>query len=108
MAPLRIETVIAGGNREFTDYIIRWIAWSIQNPDRQAEVALVLIGEKGSGKGTLAECLQRIFGLHAFQVSSSDEVIGRFNGHLQDTVLLIADEAFWETSTNNAQGDCKR
>src|SRR5262249_42315530 len=89
-----IDAVVAGGNAEFADYVIRWIAWAIQHPDRQAEVALVLIGEKGAGKGTLGRCLQRIFGLHAFQVSSSEEVIGRFNGHLQDCVLLIADEAF--------------
>jgi hypothetical protein len=90
-----IEAVVAGGNSIFAEYVIRWIAWSIQHPDRQAEVALILIGEKGCGKGTLGRVLQRIFGLHAFQVSSSEEVIGKFNAHLQDCVLLIADEAFW-------------
>jgi Family of unknown function (DUF5906) len=58
-------------------------------------VALVLIGLKGVGKGTLVRCLQRIFGAHAFQVTSREEVIGKFNGHLQDCVLFIADEAYW-------------
>jgi hypothetical protein len=90
-----IELVLAGGNQEFADYIIRWIAWSIQNPAAQAEVALVLIGAKGAGKGTLVRCLQRIFGAHAFQVTSREEVIGKFNGHLQDCILFIADEAYW-------------
>ena len=65
-----IEEVLAGGNAEFAEYVIRWIAWSIQNPAAPAEVALVLIGEKGAGKGTLVRCLQRIFGAHAFQVTS--------------------------------------
>jgi len=88
-----IETVLAGGNAEFADYLIHWIAWSIQNPDKQAEVALVLIGVKGAGKGTLVRCLERIFGQHSFQVSSREEVIGKFNGHLQDCILFIADEA---------------
>jgi hypothetical protein len=90
-----IEVVLAGGNREFAEYIIRWIAWAIQNPAAQAEVALVLIGAKGAGKGTLVRCLQRIFGAHAFQVTSREEVIGKFNGHLQDCVLFVADEAYW-------------
>ena len=90
-----IEEVLAGGNAEFADYIVCWIAWSIQNPGAPAEVALVLIGEKGAGKGTLVRCLQRIFGAHAFQVTSREEVIGKFNGHLQDCVLFIADEAYW-------------
>jgi len=90
-----IKVVLAGGYEEFADYLIKWIAWSIQNPDRQAEVALVLIGAKGAGKGTLVRCLQRIFGAHAFQVTSQEHVIDKFNGHLQDCVLFIADEAYW-------------
>jgi hypothetical protein len=90
-----IEKVIAGGNAEFADYVVRWIAWAIQNPAAQAEVALVLIGPKGVGKGTLVRLLQRIFGAHAFQVTSREEVIGKFNGHLQDCVLFVADEAYW-------------
>jgi energy-coupling factor transporter ATP-binding protein EcfA2 len=90
-----IEVVLAGGNEEFALYIVRWIAWAIQNPAAQAEVALVLVGPKGAGKGTLVRCLQRIFGAHAFQVTSREEVIGKFNGHLQDCVLFVADEAYW-------------
>jgi hypothetical protein len=34
-ARLHIELVLAGGNEEFADYIIRWIAWAIQNPQFQ-------------------------------------------------------------------------
>jgi hypothetical protein len=90
-----IEEVIAGGNAEFAEYVVRWIAWAIQNPAAQAEVALVLIGHKGAGRGTLVRVLQRIFGAHAFQVTSREEVIGKFNGHLQDCVLFVADEAYW-------------
>ena len=90
-----IETVLAGGNAEFADYLIGWIAWAIQNPGAPPEVALVLIGGKGAGKGTLVRCLERIFGQHSFQVSSREEVIGRFNGHLQDCILFVADEAYW-------------
>ena len=90
-----VYKVVAGGNKEFGDYVVRWIAWAIQHPDRHAEAALVLIGLKGVGKGTLVRCLRRIFGVHAFQVTSQEEVIGKFNAHLQDCVLFIADEAYW-------------
>jgi len=90
-----IEVVIANGNKEFAEYVVRWIAWAIQHPAEAAEVALVLIGEKGAGKGTLVRCLELIFGLHTFQVTSRDEVIGKFNGHLQDCILFVADEAYW-------------
>jgi hypothetical protein len=90
-----IRDIVAGGNREFAEYVVKWIAWAIQNPGRQAEVALVLIGEKGAGKGTLVRVLQKIFGRHAFQAQNSDQVIGRFNAHLGDCVLFAVDEAHW-------------
>ena len=87
--------MLAEGNEEIAEYIENWIAWAVQHPDRQAEVALVLIGAKGAGKGTLVRCLHRIFGDHAFQVTSREEVIGKFNGHLEDCILFVADEAYW-------------
>jgi hypothetical protein len=90
-----IKEILANNNDAYAEYIIRWIAWAIQNPDAQAEVCLVLIGHKGTGKGTLAKLLRRIFGAHAFQVTSRDEVIGNFNAHLEDCILFIADEAYW-------------
>jgi hypothetical protein len=90
-----INEVLANGNPDFSEYIIRWIAWAIQNPDKRAEVALVLIGEKGAGKGTLVRILEVIFGQHCFQVSSTEEVVGRFNSHLEDCILFVADEAYW-------------
>ena len=90
-----ILKVICNDNRDFAVYVIRWIAWAIQHPDAQAEVALVLIGQKGTGKGTLVRCLERIFKPHSFQVSDREDVIGKFNGHLEDVILFIADEAYW-------------
>ncbi len=36
-----------------------------------------------------------LMGLNAFQVTSREEVIGKFNGHLQDCILFVADEAYW-------------
>jgi hypothetical protein len=90
-----IYEVIAGGNEVFDEYVVRFIAWSVQHPDRQAEAALVLIGFKGVGKGTLVRVLERVFGAHAFQVNSREAVVGQFNGHLQDCILFVADEAYW-------------
>jgi hypothetical protein len=88
-----IVHVICDGNRVFAQYLVRWIAWSVQNPALQAEVLVALIGGKGTGKGTLGHVLQLMFRPHTFKVTSSDQVVGRFNAHLQECVLLIVDEA---------------
>jgi hypothetical protein len=74
-------------------YIMMWCAWSVQNPDIQAEVALVFRGRKGTGKGTFCNALVLIFGHHGLAISSSQHLTGRFNSHLRDCVLLFADEA---------------
>jgi hypothetical protein len=99
-----IVKVICDGNEEFAHYVLQWIAWSIQHPNAQAEVALVLIGQKGTGKGTLVRCLERIFKPHSFQVSDREDVIGKFNGHLEDVVLFIADEAYCAVTSDVLAG----
>jgi hypothetical protein len=102
-----ITEVLAGGDPKAEDYIIRWIAWAIQHPDCTADVALVLIGEKGTGKGTLARALEKIFGHHSFQASSLEHVVGRFNAHKENCILFVADEAYWG-GHKSATGELQR
>ena len=91
-----IEYILANGDPVVDEYIIKWLAWTIQNPGLPSEVALVFRGLKGAGKGTLATELCKIFGPHATHVSRSDLFAGgRFNGHLDRCSLLFADEALW-------------
>ena len=90
-----IREVLANGDPKTEDYIIRWTAWSIQHPDLLPLVALVLIGLKGRGKGTFARALERIFGDHSLQISSQRHIVGNFNAHLENLILMISDEAYW-------------
>ena len=90
-----IARVLAGNNVEALTYILRWAAWKIQNPGERAEAALVFKGDKGSGKGTFANAIKRIFGPHGLQIFNSKHMTGQFNAHLRTCLLLYADEAFW-------------
>jgi hypothetical protein len=58
-------------------------------------VALVLIGLKGQGKGTFARVLEIIYGNHALQISNQRHIVGNFNAHLENLILMISDEAYW-------------
>src|SRR5262249_40013679 len=79
-----IREVLADFNEAVYQYIINWIAWSVQNPGQQAEVALVFIGDRGIGKGTLGKALCKIFGKqHSLHLSSPEHLTGRFNAHLR-------------------------
>ncbi len=90
-----ITEILAAGDPAAAEYIIRFAAWAVQHPGERAEVALVFRGGKGSGKGTFANALVRIFGQHGLQVFNSKHLVGAFNGHLRNCLLLFADEAFW-------------
>jgi hypothetical protein len=57
-----IRDVLAADDAAVDAYIIKWLAWAVQHPAEQAEVALVFISEgRGTGKGTLGRAMCRIF-----------------------------------------------
>lgn len=87
--------VICSGNASNYHWLIGWLARAVQYPEMHAEVAVVLHGLKGTGKGTLAQILHRMFRHHAMHISNPAHFTGRFNGHLIDVLFLFVDEAFW-------------
>ena len=84
-----IEDVVCSGEKEHSDYVIKWLAWAVQHPGEPAEVVLVMRGKRGVGKGVLANAMLAIFGQHGFAASSSEQVAGKFNSHLKDTCLVF-------------------
>lgn len=101
-----IKDALASGNDGTLNYILNWLAWGVQNPNRRAEVALVFKGPRGSGKGTLGNAMCRIFGQHGVHISNANHLTG-FNAHLRDACFLFADEAYWP-GDKSAEGDLKR
>ncbi len=90
-----IKNILANGDLGSYGYIIRWIAWTLQNPGKCAQAALVFRGAKGSGKGTLGNALCTIFGAHHVHIIDENLLTGRFNGHLLTCLFLFADEVVW-------------
>lgn len=95
LAVKHIRDVICGGDTELAKYALRWMAYCVQHPDRPAEVAVVLKGGRGTGKGTVGKWLTRIFAPHSLQITQSKHLVGNFNGHLHNCLFLFVDEAFF-------------
>ena len=90
-----IKTNICGGDEEALRYLLCWMARAVQKPDLPGEVAVVLRGGKGTGKTIFADVFGRLFGRHYWAVADARYIVGNFNAHLRDCVVLFGDEAFW-------------
>jgi hypothetical protein len=86
---------VCSGNEEHYDYLFKWMARAVQHPGTPGEVAIVLRGGRGTGKSFFAKMFGSLFGCHFMQVSNSGHLVGNFNSHLRDLVVLFADEAFY-------------
>lgn len=90
-----LRDVICCGVEEHYEYLLNWFARMLQRPGEQGEVAVVLRGGKGTGKGTVGNAFAKIFGQHALYLTNSKHLTGQFNGHLRDAVYVFVDEAFF-------------
>jgi Mesyanzhinovviridae DNA primase len=90
-----IRDNVCSGNEEHYQYLLNWMARGVTRPGAPGEVAVVLRGKEGTGKGVLAREYGKIFGPHFRHISQARHLTGNFNSHLQQVSLLYADEAFF-------------
>lgn len=90
-----IRENICSNNEIWYNYLVGWMARVVQTPATPGEVAVVLRGGRGVGKSIFARIFGSLFGRHYMQVSNSSHLVGNFNNHLRDLVLMFADEAFY-------------
>jgi len=90
-----LQDVICKGNSQHFEYLIGWMARAVQQPDSPGQVAVVLRGAQGTGKSFFAKVFGGLFGRHFLQVSDPKHLVGSFNAHLRDCVVLFGDEAFF-------------
>lgn len=90
-----IRENICQGNELFYDYVLGWMAHMIQRPGTLPEVAIVLKGEEGVGKGVFVDELSKLLSPYYIAIASMDQLLGRFGGHLMGKILVYVNEATW-------------
>jgi len=84
-------------------YLMRWLAWAVQHPDKIPETAIVLKSSiEGSGKSTLSNVMVKIFGHHGFIAQDSAHIIGDHNDHLEMVSFLASEEAMYAGNPEKA------
>jgi hypothetical protein len=102
-----INEVLCSGSAEYFEYVMDWLARAVQKPGEPGEVALVLRGARGAGKGIFARTVGALFGQHFLHLSNARHLTGNFNAHLRDACLVFADEAFYAGDKQH-EGQLKR
>ncbi len=90
-----VRDVICDGNSDLFRYVWKWVARLVQSPHLLAETAIVLMGEQGTGKNTFVNPLGEILGPHYMPLDNIQQLLGHFNFHLKNAVLIHGNEALW-------------
>ncbi len=74
-------------------YVLRWLAWKIQNPGGVPDTILIFRGAKGTGKNSLFDPVLTLFGRNALLADDAELIAGRFTWHLMSICFAVLDEA---------------
>lgn len=75
--------MLCGGSALLAEYMLNWLAFVVQRPGTRPEVAMVLRGGQGTGKGTVVRIVLAIFGPHGLHITQPRHLTGNFNSHLR-------------------------
>jgi hypothetical protein len=90
-----LKEVICSNNEEHYDYLIKWMAHMVQKPEEKPGVAVIARGKKGTGKDTPIEYMGKLIEQNYMTIANRDQMLGKFNSHLERLVLLHMQEGFW-------------
>ncbi len=92
------------GNDLMYGLFLNWIGYFAQTLHKST-VAFVFLGDQGAGKGILMKVLGEIFGDNNCMIGGNEQLESRFNGWLEETLLVNFNEV--STPTYNARQNVK-
>jgi hypothetical protein len=98
-----VYKVICRRDRRKFWYLMSWLAWAAQNPDKAPGTIIVLKSTaQGTGKSTLGVVMCEIFGRHGRRIDDKEQLLGQFNGELETTSFILAEEILWAGDSRTA------
>jgi len=91
-----IFNIITNGKDDEFLWVMGWFARILKNPgEERPGTSIVLRGKRGTGKGIFVNCFGNLLGNHYLQLAQQSHLLGKFNYHLKNKILVFADEGFW-------------
>lgn len=101
-----IRENICAGEEDLFKWLITFFAHLIQKPWEKPMVATVFKGGKGVGKNFFIEQIGELLNGHYVLASDARYLVSNFNGHFENCLLFVLDEAFW-SGDKRAEGRLK-
>ncbi len=84
---------LTGNDKEKKDYVINWISYLFQYPNKRPDTYLLLKGEQGAGKDTLFLIISMIIGdMHSYDTENPSRLLGNFNADLEGKIFTAINE----------------
>lgn len=88
-----IRKVLVSYNQKHYEFLLNWFAWLVQQPEQKTGVIVVFASDQGTGKSTLVNVLQKIFGVRCLQMTNSQHMFTQLGAHLDNRVLIVLNES---------------
>ena len=89
------ERVVFAEDQRLVEWGLDWVAHLFQKPASLPGKALLLQSGQGYGKNTWIDTIKAPLGSAFLQVSSPKHLVGDFNGHLANKLLVHGAESVW-------------
>jgi len=79
------------GNKDVYNWVLKWLAYPLQNKGAKMRTALIFHGPQGAGKNLFFEAYAQIFGKYS-RIVGQAEIDDKFNDWASGKLFMIADE----------------
>lgn len=88
-----VKRAICSDDEALYEYVLNWLAFGVQKPAVKCETSIILRGDQGSGKGSMATIYGSLFGKHFTHAKNKEDYLGKFNSNLEICKILFVDES---------------
>ena len=97
-----MEAIICGGKKDIYEWLLDWMADTVQDARNVKGTCVVLKGIEGCGKGIWAKNFGMLFGKHFSHIVDAERLTARFNSMMADSVVVFADEVLFPGDRKSA------
>jgi putative DNA primase/helicase len=82
---------LVSSNPTLRDWVLRWIAYPLQNVGAKMATSIVMRGPEGGGKNMLWECVRDIYGIYGTLITQT-EIESQYNDWMSCKLFVIGNE----------------